>query len=294
MAQKTLGEVLDFVKDYIPDAPQAKIVRKLNLVIEEIHEKITLPERGTFTTKAPTTTGTVSATNGQTAVTFSGSVLLTTDPLRIVQIDGDGTWYTLTRNAADTAGVLSSAFAGETGATLTYTIAYPAVSFGAGVGRVLRVWREGFDDLEIASDENAPGRAVAAATGTPMWRAPYVFDAAATPDDALREVLIPAPDDDYSFTFIGLRRPTAIATNAATSVTIALPSVFNRAVMYGTLALMWGQEDDDERSGPWEQKYLRAIHEAMATTHKGLESRHRSIYESRTWRESAWQSPPES
>lgn len=292
MAQLTLAEVISFVQDFEPDVPQAKIVRKLNLVIQELYEKLAVPQRGTFTTKAPTTTGTVSATNLSTGVTFSSSVLETTDPIRLIQIEGDTTWYTLTRTNGTT-GVLSSGFAGDTGATLTYQIAYPIITYPAAVGQIIRCWREGLDqDLLSMGDEGARSRLLDPSVGMPQWRAPYIFDATGTPDDLLREELIPAPSQALSYTYVYSTRPTYIATGASTSSVVNLPQLASPAILWGTLCYVSFQRESGKSNPYYLGKFEDAKMKALAETQAGSYSQRQDIYASRPRQMTAWQTPP--
>lgn len=240
----TLLEVLDDVRDTFSDAPQEKIVRAVNDIVRDIYAEITVPQYSTFTTKAKTNTGTVSVTNNSTTATFSASVVLAADPIRIVQIEGSQAWYGLTRNAADTAGVLSSAFDGVTDTTATYTILYPAVSFPVGVGEILRIWREGIDDggLAFAGDRGSDmDFAQLAVVGSPIRWSPYIHDsAAASPnDDLLRILLTPTPEAVETFMYAYRSRPTKLTTGGATSQTIPLPDGWDRVVKAGVMARMY-------------------------------------------------------
>jgi len=292
VGQPTLANVLDFVDDFIPDLPQAKVVRKLNLILADIHELVGADHRGTFTTKAPVTTGTVSLTANSASVTFSSGVLLTTNPLAVVLFDGDSTWYTVTRNGADTAGTLSSVYAGATAATATYQMVFPLVTYPSTVGQVLRVWREGMPDLIYGADEATPGRSIAGDTGVPLYRSPYIFNSGASPDDSLREWLTPAPDDEYSFAYVAMTRATELAVAASTSTVLGVPGYFDRAVKFGTLALCWGQDDSEGRYAFWTDRYKMALRQAMGYEQAGAQTRMRSAWESRDSLSSAWQYPP--
>ena len=82
---------------------------------------------------------------------FSSGVLGSTDPLALVQVSGDSAWFTVTRNTADTDGLLSSAWAEATDGTATYSLVYPFISFSAGIGEILKIQRYGVADLKRAT-----------------------------------------------------------------------------------------------------------------------------------------------
>jgi len=265
MAQLTLTEAMTFVRLHIPNLPQLNVGTFVNLVLEEVYERLAQIQYSTVTTRAPTTSGTVNVTNDNTAVTFSGSVLLTTDALRLVQIGDDATWYGLTRNAADTAGVLSSKYAGTTNTTATYKIVYPVVTFPSAVGQVLSIKREGYEPLVFDPSADLRERTLITTTGVPMYWSPYTFDSAATPDDSFRALLRPFPDAQYPLAYQFLVRPTLVDPAAASPSTekIAVPTSFRQAILYGALALAWYARDKDEPN-PWEEKAEAALRKAMA------------------------------
>lgn len=293
MSQPTLLTVRDFVRDYIPDVPIAKLVRKLNVILEEVFEEIAQIEWSTVTTKAQVTTGAVNAANGSTAVTFSSAVLTfpNTDSLILVQIAGSNAWYTVTPSST-TVGALSSAFEGVTGAALTFTIVYPVVVFPAAVGEVLSMQRLGYPMLAYAQRENAPFRLQMEIIGQPLYYGPYLFDATATPDDAHRLLLTPFPDATYTYNYSYLKRPTLLAITDATTTKLAIPSSFARAVEFGTLALCWSQEDGGVRFGEWWGRYQKALQQTRANANTSVTPRIKSAREAMRGGVYAIQYPP--
>ena len=259
------SDVISFVQDYIPATPQAKIGRKLNLILEDIYTEISQVQVSTFTTRAPTTSGTVTATNNSNAVSFSGTPLLSTDPLQYIQIDGSSEWYELSYVSTST-GTLSSVFEGTTGAGLTYTIAYPTVSFPSAVQQVLSITKQGFEPLKYSSKSNLEERGTIITPAQPVWYSPYLFNAStgATPDDAHRILLLPFPDAQYTFSYTYMSRPALLSVSGATTQYIPLPSLFNRCVQFGTLALCYGQDDGEGALGPWWGRYLKELTKATA------------------------------
>lgn len=265
MSQLTLSDVVTFVHIHIPDYPQAKIGAAVNLILEEVYERLNEIGYSTFTTRAPTTTGTVSVTNGSTTATFSSGVLLAADAFRVVQIGDDVTWYVVTRNAADTAGVLSSGFAGATNATAAFRIYYPTVTFPAGVGQILEIKRESDVPLQFAPGIN-PATIVSVGTvGAPRYFAPYSFDDAATPNDAVRVILRPFPNAMYGYEYQFIARPTLIDPDTVTpsTVKVAVPTTFRQPLLFGVLTLCW-LGDDQELSDRWSAKAENAFKKALA------------------------------
>lgn len=279
MALLTLAELIEEVRDEIPNCPQAKIVRAANKVIRRLHTELVEPTRSTFTTKAKVTTGTVAVTQGSTTATFSSGVVLAADPVRLVQISGDQTWFILTRNAADTAGVLSSAWAEASDATATFTIVYPTVSFPLGVGEILKISRGNEEPLSF----NAGGRCPTHA-GRPVEWSPYVHDesSAAPSDDLLRIFLNPASEEAEVFSFWYKPRTTFIAVDAATTVTIPLSNLWYEPIVLGVLYHLWRKESDKDRALTSAALFEQALERARSAAHPAavIEAKHtaRNLY----------------
>lgn len=278
MSQILFSEVVTFVRVHLPNLPQLTIGTHLNLMLEEIYERLALNYYSTFTTRAATTTGTVSVTAGSTAVTFSSGVLGASDGMRVFQSNGDSTWYVLTRTNATT-GVLSSAYAGATDATATYTILYPTVTFGAGVGTILRVGRANTNlELDLAAGAARNRVTMGVTSGIPLYYAPYAFDDGATPNDAHRIILTPFPNTAQAYEYEYDARPTLVDPSAAdpTTVSVAIPTTFRKPLLYGTLGLCWLREDQDS-SDRWTSKAEEAIRQAMATKSKEVSGRRQGL-----------------
>lgn len=264
MALLTVADLLDDVLDEIPGKEQQPLIRAVNKVIRRLHTEIVQPERSTFTTKAKTTTGTVSVTQDSTAVTFSSGVLSASDPLRLVQIEGDSTWFLLTRNAADTAGVLSSAWGEATDATATFTIVYPCITFPSAVGEILRIKR--FAEFELEFDHAGP---VPASVGRPLTWGPYVHDStsASPDDDKLRIFLNPAPEDRLVYSYWYKQRTTFLDPDGATTQTIPFSDLWYEAIVQGVLFHVWKQEAQSEKAllarGLYEDALSRARGSAL-------------------------------
>lgn len=265
MPLKTVAELLDDLCDHIPSGAQAKVVRAANLVIHRIYAETTIPEYSTFTTKAKVTTGTVSVTQDSTGAEFSGTPLSTSDPIVLIQIDGDAQWFAMSITDTNT-GVLSSAWAAANNATATYTMVYPAISFPRAVGEILRIWREGEQDVKFCADRGSEWLSNAVA-GTPIRWSPYIHDSAsATPnDDLLRILLTPAPESRLVYQIAYKRRPTLLSPSGATTQTIPLPDVWNECVVAGTLFFLWDQRDQQDRSDFWRAEYERVFQRTRGT-----------------------------
>jgi len=266
MSQLTVGGLVDFIRDFIPGIPKAKVIRKANEVLAEVYEEIAQVEWITFSTRAPVTTGTVAVVNGSTAFTFSSAVLTfpNTDSLVMCRIDDDpnGTWFTLTPSSTMIAAA-SSKYAGTSDPVATYRIVYPVVVFPASVGQITHVQRQGHA-LRFATRDNAEMRAASEVVGQPKWYGPYVHDATATPDDAHRLILTPFPDATYSYEASPMKRNVYLGVTDADATLVALPAQFNRAIQFGTLALCWSQEDGESKFGPWWGRFQRALAQARA------------------------------
>lgn len=244
MALLTVAELMDDVLDEVPGKEQAPITRAANKVIRRIHTEVVAPVRGTVTTKAQVTTGTVSVTQGSTTATFSSGVVLAADPLRLVRIQGDTTWFVLTRGAADTDGVLSSDWAEATNGTATFEICYPAVTFPSDVGELLEMWRTNEEKLDFRTGIRVPITA-----GRPRSWGPYQHDSSsADPDnDRLRVVLDPAPQAAEAYTYWAKPRATFLDPAGADTQTIPFSDLWYDAITQGVLMYMWKQEGDKKK-----------------------------------------------
>lgn len=277
MSQLTYLNVIDFVLDYLPGIPNAKIGRKLNLVIQDIYDEIAQIERSTFTTRAPTTTGTITVVAGSASVSFSGTPLATTDTLRMIQIYGVSEWFNLTY-VSTSSGTLSSVWPSTSGSGLAYKIVYPTQTFPVDVAQVLNARREGYDPLEFSTEHNAQHRAYSLTPGVPRWYSTYLFDSSGSPDDLHRIYLTPPPDAAYTYMYSYIPKPALITVDGATSQVLGLAAVFNLAVQFGTLALCFGQDDDESSMGPWWGRYQKELQKALAHTSAESPKRRQSAY----------------
>lgn len=260
MALMSIADLMNEVTAFVPSAAQAKVVRAAEMVVRRIYAEVVIPGYDTFTTRAKVTTGTVSVTQDSTTATFSSGVLSATDPIVLVQIQGDSQWFVVTRNAADAAGVLGSKWAEATNASATFTLVYPAVSFPAAVGEIRRIWREGEKDLDFCADRGSEW-VTGSVSGAPVRWSPYVHDSsAATPnDDLLRILLTPAPETRQVFQYSFMRRQTRLTATGADTQVFPLPDVWWECLVAGTLFFMFDQRDEEGRSDFWRAEYERVF-----------------------------------
>lgn len=261
MALLTVTNLIDEVLAEIPSKETVNIVRAINKVTRRIYTELIEPTRSTFTTKVAIDTGTVSVTQDSTVATFSSGVVLAADPFRIVQIDGEQAWFTLTRGAGDTIGALSSKWPAATNATATYKIAYPTVSFPTAVGEILSVWREGFEPLQFSADSRLTTILPQVTSGIPTNISPFFHDeATASPSDDLRRMfLTPVPLVRMVYSYTYKPRFTFLDPAGSVNQTIPLPDIWYESIVAGTLFWLWKQEDALTRIGPQQTIYEAAL-----------------------------------
>ena len=285
MALLTLADVLNECADEIPGkaVQQAQIVRALNKVLRRIQTEFVEPTRMTFTTRVATTSGTVNATQDSTAVTFSGTPLLSTDPLMLIQIQGESTFFILTYASTST-GTLSSKWAQATNATATYTIVYPTVSFPATVGEVVRVQQYGYEPLNFRLGGTCPWL-----TGIPTSWSPYYHDEQGTTpnDDLTRIFLDPAPADRFVFEAWVKPRTARFFNDTATTETIPFSDLWWEAITEGVKYFAFKQTSETDKAMLQSALYEGALQRARgaalpaAVVHRTRRADHNIIYETR-------------
>lgn len=115
------------------------VKRALNAAASDLWHAHPWPERkrlAFLTMVAPYTTGTVTLTNGSTAVTGSGTTWTTAMSGRKIALAYDGAWYTFTRTG-DTTGTLDREYQGETVADSAYVIYQDVYSLASGAESLL-------------------------------------------------------------------------------------------------------------------------------------------------------------
>lgn len=265
MSSLLLSDLIDECQDVKAAYPQAKVVRAANKVFRRVGNETYQPTYSTFTTKAKVTTGTVAVTQDSTTATFSSAVLSTSDPMCLVQIEGEGQWFLLTPSST-TVGALSSKWAAATDAAATYALVYPSISFPAAVGEVLRIWREGLDELKFAADRGSPDVS-GWSLGTPAWWSPYARDSSsAAPNDDLRRILLsPAPETRQVWEYAYRPRMTLWTAGGATTQACPLGELWDETVIAGTLCGVYEVRDGIAAAQAKRAEYENAYRRARAT-----------------------------
>lgn len=263
MAQLTLAQLKAEVGDYVPDHPLAKVARAANNVLRRIHRELGQIGRTTFTTTPPYETGTLTATQGSTTITGSGTSWQTGWKEALIRISGDDTWYGVTF-ASTTGGTLSSAFAGAGGAGLTYEIVFPSVILPSSVLEPIRIWRPGEADLKWEGDESIEELAYQLEPGQPKYWSPAAMEDGSSSVDELRIRLTPPPDDYYSFALACRKNLTVFDPDGADTQKSYLPSYMNEAIIRGTIFHVFDQVDKQDRSMYWKALYDESMRELFA------------------------------
>lgn len=260
MARLTVANLLDEILDEIPGVVQAKVTRAANKVIQRIHNETNVMDTATFTTRAATTSGTVTVTQDSTTVAFSGTPLASTDPFMLFQATGDDTWFVLTY-VSTSSGTLSSKWAEATAAGSAYTIVYPTVSFPQAVGSVHRIWKSGLPDLEYVADRGDEGFGRLGFAGRPtQWMYHGHDTTTASPNDELLRIqLRPAPETRDVFNYTYSKRPSLLDVAGATSQVVPLQDHWNEVVIAGTMCFCWSGRDNPDRASYWLNEYERGI-----------------------------------
>lgn len=266
MSQLTLTDLQTQVKDYVNGASLARVGRAANLVLRQIHRKFSPIERSTITTTQDVTAGTISVTQGATGVTGVGTSFNSAMIGGMIRITGSTAWFTILSTPTTTSLTLSSAWAAATVSGGTYTIVFPFLVFPTTVEEVCRIWEPNKTPLRFASDEyrQEVELATMSTPSYPQWFIPTRMDTTAGAD-TLRYQLAPAPDIRYVLEYSYKRRKVyyTITDGATTS---DLPSIYDDALLYGTLWQVWDQEDKQDRSSYWYGMYQTALRDIMAAS----------------------------
>lgn len=252
MGQITLGVLTTRVQAWMPGHLESQVSIAANEILNDLYSFVTFLGRSTFTLRAPYSTGTVAVTGGgaTTSVTGTGTSWSASWAPCLIRISGEDTWFVFTPTAGTT-GTLSSAWPGETGSGLTYEIVHPFVAFPNTVQHPTRMRIEGNADLRhaVESDEMWGG---SIEPGRPTHFS--VYDPDESSDALFRVQLHPPPDADYALTYGFVLRPTYF-TSGDSSSKPNLPDLFDQALVAGTLALCWDQEDKQDRARFWFGRY---------------------------------------
>lgn len=264
MSQLSRSSLVTLVQDFIPDKPYAQVARAANLAITRIYNEVPFQSRSTFTTTAPITSGTMTTVTSGLTVTNSGTPF-TSGAVYLVQIEGDSTWFTATAVGSTSVLTLSSAWT-QTGASgLTYTAVSPVIALPSTVLQPIELRLEGDRPLRFAPDEAPEALNERYSTGRPRLYTNTTINSSDSPDDAYRIMLIPAPDAKYAVTYTYWVRPTFYSTaGGGDASTSSLPALWDTALLYGTLFHCWDQEDKQDRSKYWLERFEAAIRSCKA------------------------------
>lgn len=269
MAQLTLTALRTKVLDYIPDVTLAKVGNAANEVLNRISQEQPEVHRTTFTTRAKTTTGTVSVTAASAAVTFSSAVLASTDSFMLVKIEGCDEWFVLTY-ASTTTGTLSSVWPSATDATATYTIVYPTVTFGSDVLHPVKIKQQNFTALKWGGD--LPSDIAISDPGRPVYWSTFSTNTGATPDDSYRIMLSPPPDTAMTFQVAYVKRPSYYTVSDGATKS-NLPNVWDQVLLYGTLFHVCMMDSSETKSNYYRGLYEMAYMKAMSTINASVVAR---------------------
>lgn len=247
MAQLTLAQIRTHVQQFTPDKATAAIDNAVNRTVEDLALEFGNQDRGTFTTLPKVTTGTVTATQDSTAVVGSGTAFASTYLNGLIQIEGQDAWFMVPTVTDPTNIVLSSAWHGTTSAGLTYTLVQPQITFPTTVLRIIKMWQRGRLPLRYALDDKGE-EMIEWDEGEPeVW-----FDAPFGSTGQVQVRLTPYPDTRYLYEYTYMKQPTLLSADGDL---IPFPSHLNSVVLAGVLSLIWDQEDAQDRSMAWLQRY---------------------------------------
>jgi hypothetical protein len=241
MARLTQSELLALIRVWIPDIEAARVQAAANLFLQELGRRGFgfLRHRSTVTA-VPTTSTTVSVTQGATAVTCTDAA--ETWDGQVVQIVGSDTWYTIGTIVAGTSFVLSSAFEGATVAGGAATVAFWRLAMPSEFVSVEQIQDPGGDALSYAP--TAEDDVLNPTTGKPTVWTPLEQ---VNTDDALEVGLMVYPDDYYTYIVTGTKRMTRFTGSGR----CGLPEYAEDALVKGTLAYCWTMEDKEDRAAYW-------------------------------------------
>lgn len=276
MSRLTFAQAKARIKHHLPDRDDTSILDALNLGIQEIALHFPVQDRGTFTTLPKLSGGTVSVTQGSTAVVGTGTAFASGYEGGLIRIEGDDTWFGVP-TVTDTENiVLSSAWAQTSDATATYEIVQPFVTLPAAVMRLVKVWIADYEELRPAGDEREHFWSETLTAQPMSWAdAPYG-------SSGERKIqLSPFPDERYACTYTYHAEPT-LYTSSDSSET-SLPAFLNPLVIAAGLWMVWDQEDAQDRSAYWMGRFKDLLKRARAERMAGKFYQAEGLVESRRW-----------
>jgi hypothetical protein len=256
----TLAALTEQVRDYIPNKPVGQVSRAANMILRKIGRDIGPVERTTLTTKAIVTADDGQVVEGSDVFTVPTPRFSAEEAGQLIRIGGNEAWFTIAAFMSTTQLKLSSVWPDATATGLSYTVAYPLFTFPDDVLEIVDIGEERRAPLpRIASDREyydnwriEPRDHVTAyiqrAFGyngrlAVQWQPPTIT----------AQVL--------SYTY----RKKPLYYNAEDPGSVCdFPDVYSDAILFGTLHLLWDQEDTQDRSQYWFQKYSMALSDIYA------------------------------
>lgn len=177
------------------------------------------------------TTGTVSATNASTTITFSSAPTPSVAG-RFIQFSDSDDWYEISAHTAgQTGATLVSEYQGSTNASLTYTVRKVYYSLDSALEKVLSV-KQTRDDYELKyltprqMDELVPDRT---RTGEPEFYSLVGLDSS----NQWRVEFYPTPNVNMNISFRGYASATEMSADGDTPI---LPASFHDYIVWDVLA----------------------------------------------------------
>lgn len=263
----TIGFKVGDFKDRIttlenPDPATDYIVYCVNAAIRAMNRRKPVRNESSFyvfNTTAPYTTGTVSVTEGSTAITGSGTTWdASWKTERAFATDTDLVAYRLASANGTTGGVLDAAYVGATDSGETYKIMRDRYALAADFSDIEYAWYDGPAKGDIAirmgremDRQRATMSTSSAVTGKPTHLTIWDKDASG---NWLLE-FDPFPDDVYRINLRVTTQPTTLTTaSGATTVQVDDESI--DTLIDGACA-MWMDKDEKGTFMAWKQSGLQ-------------------------------------
>lgn len=258
MARLTLSELSTAVGPWYRDKDSDELQAVANLVLRDLNMLNAgfLTERTTITT-TPTSSVTVGATQGSTTVTYA-SASESSHKGQIIQIDGDSSWYSIDSVSDGVSFTLSSAFAGDTSASASATIAFPRIQMPSDVVHIHAIQIANKAPLARYDGEIPPGGRVNLSPSEPD--AYYEVEPVNT-SDYMEVMLVDPPDTYYTLQVEARKRLTRYS---GPSSKCGLPEVYEHILIAGVNWMVLSQTKGGEEAIMW-----RAWYEDLKRTMKG-------------------------
>jgi hypothetical protein len=259
MAQMTLGDLRDQVHDYIPNKPDGQIARAANMILREMTREIGPVERGTLSASGPTEASDGAISVGSTTYASAGASFSSANEKdALIKSDGSDIWFTIVSVPSATSLTLSSVWQNSASvSSLGYQIVYPVIEFPEDVMEILEIARYGRYPIQRVGGE----RIYADGYIQPGEPLTYVQRGAGT-NGRLRIQFGQPPYEDMQFMYLYRKAPQYYDANDDCTVT-DFPSIYDDALFFGTMHLLWDQEDAQDRSAYWLGKFNRALEQVV-------------------------------